>query len=115
MTRRQLLAACAGTAALLAPAAAARPAPALRLVATDPVTVRGTHFHARESVRVTVRTADLTRIRRVRATATGSFTARFTAPVGYDPCADTLRVYATGARGDAAGLKLPQRACPPAP
>ena len=50
-------------------------------------------------------------VRRVRATPAGSFAA---AVPPYDPCTGPLTIVATGARGDSARLKLPQRACSPA-
>jgi hypothetical protein len=101
--------------ALAVPAVASGPAPALRLVTTQPLTVRGAHFKSHERVRVTqhIDTSKLSKL--VRATATGTFKVTFAAPMAIDPCLESISVTAVGARGSAAALKLPQRACPPAP
>jgi len=112
--RRSLLA-CVFLALALALPAAAGPLPALRLVSDQPLTVRGAHFKPREKVRVTARVDMTSRSRVVRSTATGTFKVSFDAPMAFDPCLETLRVTAVGARGSDAMLKLPQRACPPAP
>jgi hypothetical protein len=101
--------------ALAVSAAASRPAPALRLVTTQPLTVRGAHFKSHERVRVT-RHFDTSKLSKlVRATATGTFKVTFAAPVAFDPCRESVSVTAVGGRGSEAALKLPQRACPPAP
>jgi hypothetical protein len=74
--------------------------------------VRGAHFKPREQVRVTIfGPAPLTQ-RRIRTSANGTFTVEVPA---YDPCLGSLVIRAAGVRGDSAQLKLPQRACPPAP
>ena len=75
-------------------------------------TVRGAHFKPREVVRVTILGPAPRTQRRMRASATGTFTVVVPA---YDPCLESLTILAAGARGDDARLKLPQRACPPAP
>ena len=75
-------------------------------------TVRGAHFAPREVVRVTILGPAPRIQRRVRTSATGTFTV----PVpSFDPCTESLTIVAVGARGDDARLKLPQRACPPQP
>jgi hypothetical protein len=74
--------------------------------------VHGTHFAARELVKVTfVGPAPRTQ-RRVRSNASGAFAAAL--PTAADPCIGPLVVVARGATGDTARMKLPQRACPPA-
>jgi hypothetical protein len=101
--------------ALAVPAAGSGPAPALRLVTTQPLTVRGVHFKSHERVRVT-RHFDTSKLSKlVRATATGAFKVRFAAPMAIDPCLESVSFTAVGARGSEAALKLPQRACPPSP
>jgi hypothetical protein len=84
---------------LAAPAAAAA-APRLVLVRPSPVTVDGAGFAGRELVRVTVRGANRTVVRWVRANRAGVFTARF-AGVRLGPCG---AIAARGARGDRASL-----------
>jgi hypothetical protein len=79
----------------------------VRVVALSPLTVRGTGFKAHERVHVTVSPGGT---RRVRARGDGSFRVAFGRPA--DRCTG-LSVYAVGARGDRASLKLPQLACPP--
>jgi hypothetical protein len=97
-----------GAAAAASPARGRR-APVLRVVAQ---TVRGTHFHRRELVRVTFRSS-VRETHRVRADTKGSFTTPL--PDSYDPCVGPLTIVAVGSRKDAARLKLPQRACLPPP
>jgi hypothetical protein len=80
---------------------------------TTPLVVRGAQFRPLERVRVTAAYGGLRVTRIVRSTRAGRFAASFGA--AYDPCLETLRVTATGARGDRASEKLPQRACPPQP
>ena len=110
----------AGTAVVLASlfvvaSPAARTAAArLRVVASDPVKVVGIGFHASERVRIVARYSGYTAAVRVRATATGRFTAVIANATLYDPCNDTLRVTAAGSTGTRAEVKLPQRQCPPA-
>jgi len=96
-------------------ASASSSAPALRMVTTQPLTVRGVHFKSHERVRVTQHLDATTRSKVVRATATGTFRVTFAVPMAIDPCLESVRVTAVGARGSEAVLKLPQRACPPAP
>jgi hypothetical protein len=95
-------------------ASGAVPKAKVRFLSMQPVTVRGSGFFARERVRLTLTAADTKRIRVVRTSARGAFTATFGLPDGYDRCKDGLRVTAAGARGDRAAAKLPQPQCPPA-
>jgi hypothetical protein len=94
-----LLIAAALCLALAAPAVAGS-RPRLAVVASSPVTVRGTGFIAHERVRVSVRTATRTVVQSARASAAGAFTVRFAA-VRLGPCAT---IGATGSRGDRATL-----------
>ena len=73
-------------------------------------TVHGSHFHARERVRVTMTTTYAT-VKSVRTTSAGTFTlALATAP---DPCTSAVVITAAGTSGDRAHLKVVPRACPP--
>jgi hypothetical protein len=101
--------------AIAVPAVAAGPVPALRLVTAQPLTVRGMHFKPYERVRVTQHVEMNKRSKLVRATSTGTFKVTFAVPMAIDPCLQSVRVTAVGLRGSEAALKLPQRACPPAP
>jgi hypothetical protein len=92
---------CVGTGA----AVGARPAAHLRLVDRAPLTVRGTHFRARELVRVTVVADGVTR-RSVRSSRDGSFTVRFAA-LSVGRCGE-VSAQAVGARGERASLKVLQ-------
>jgi len=96
-------------AAALAPAAAAAStAPRLTVATSSPLVVAGTHFTPHELVTVTFGS----KVRRVRATALGSFRAGFGA-VASDRCSG-FQVIATGARGDRAMLLRPRPLCAPA-
>ena len=88
------------------PATGASVPPSLRLAGDA---VQGSHFRARERVRV-VFLGTVRDVRSVRAGTTGAFTVPLPAR---DPCNETLLVLASGSGGDQARLKLPQRACPP--
>jgi hypothetical protein len=79
------------------------------------VTVRGTYFHARERVTVTLVSGTLKRTLRVRVSAAGRFTATFDLAVALDPCIAGWAVTAIGADGDRATAKGPLRQCPPPP
>jgi hypothetical protein len=84
----------------------------VRAVTLSPLVVRGSHFHARERVRVTATPGGS---RHVRTAANGTFSASFGA-LPADPCnGGSLTIAAAGSRGDRAELtlKLPRRACPP--
>jgi hypothetical protein len=86
---------------------------ALRVRSTSPLTVRGLHFKASERVRVAVVATGKRAVKRIRATARGTFTTSGFRSVGYDPCSSDLFVSAAGSRGSRAALKVPQRECPP--
>jgi hypothetical protein len=100
-------------ACLVAPAGATSGArPALKVVDTKPLTIRGTHFHARERVRVAV-VANRRFVHVVRTSATGTFNTAFSDVSLADRCGNGLLVTAQGATGDTARLKLPLPECPP--
>jgi len=113
--KTSLIALACSAIAFVGSASASSSAPALRMVSTQPLTVRGVHFKSHERVRVTQHLDATTRSKVVRATATGTFRVTFAVPMAIDPCLESVRVTAIGARGSEAVLKLPQRACPPAP
>ena len=113
--KTSLVAVACSALALAVPAVAAGPGPALRLVSTQPLSVRGVHFKSYERVRVTQHVDTSKRSKLVRASATGAFKVTFDVPMATDPCLESVRVTAVGARGSEAALKLPQRACPPSP
>jgi hypothetical protein len=93
------------------PVEAVKSRAALRLVDGDPVTLKGVRFAARERVRLVVEAGAERRVRFARATRAGWFVASFDSLV-FDRCLG-FRAFATGARGSAASLKLPEPACPP--
>jgi hypothetical protein len=98
-------------AAAAAGAQAATPPPGLSIAATKPLTIRGTHFPAREWIRVTVASTGA-QTTRAWVNATGSFIISFpNLTVG--PCGG-FQVRAVGTRSSVVWLKLPQRACMPA-
>jgi hypothetical protein len=82
-----------------------RPKPHLRLLDRAPLTLNGTHFRARERVRITVVTTE-TQKRTVRSARDGSFTTQLDG-VTVGRCGG-LAVQAVGARGDTASLKVLQ-------
>ena len=85
--------------------------PRLRLADASPLTLKGTHFRARERVRITV-SASETQTRVVRTARNGSFTAQFPDLV-ISRCSG-FAVLAVGASGDRASMKvLQQPDCPP--
>ncbi len=89
--------------------------PNLRLVSSKPFVVAGTGFRARERVTVSAITvvAPGPRIVRVRASASGSFRARFT--LFTQPCAQPYAITARGASGTIAVLPLQASPCVPPP
>jgi hypothetical protein len=109
------LVAAAGT-ALAAPAASTRASLSIAQI-RPAVTVAGTHFRARERVRVTLTVDSLTRTRFVRASTLGAFTADLGAlPATFDRCTDDFSVLARGRSGDQATVKyVPRGGCPPPP
>jgi hypothetical protein len=104
--RRSVICVAIVVAALAAPAAAQ--AARLSLAGTHPLAVRGTGFHAREHVKLTIRQANgRRRVRRVAATRGGTFKVTF--PGASPPCG-TWTASATGTLGSRAimaGMKFP--------
>jgi hypothetical protein len=98
-----------------AASAASMARPSLRVAGLDPVTVRGSSFHARERVKVTLVSGALKRTLSVRTSAAGRFTATFDLLTPLDPCIAGWAVTAIGAEGDRASAKGPLRQCPPPP
>jgi hypothetical protein len=95
---------CTTSVAAGAPESTAKPT--LKLLKRDPLTVRGTHFQARERVRVTA----AGRGWRLRTNARGGFVLILG---GIDRC-DMVRVVAVGDEGSRTILKiLPPPLCPP--
>jgi hypothetical protein len=100
------------TAAAVA-AASSQSRPTLRITVGAPLTLRGAGFASKERVTVTV-TANGTRAaKRLRATATGVFVARFDGISVY-PCA-IRSIVAVAASGRSAAVKMPPAQCPQPP
>jgi len=91
-------------------ASASENRPALKLVSTQPVIVRGLHFQTLERVRVSLLGSE-SESRQVRATAAGAFRVAF-AGTAEDPCS-AFAVRAVGARGSKAVLKINPECAPP--
>ena len=91
--------------------------PAVRFVRVQPTVVLvGTHFRARERVRLTLTAGATSRTRWARASATGAFRSDVGAlPADFDVCNDSLLVLARGRTGDEATAKYVARECPPKP
>lgn len=102
-----LVAALAGVAC--APASSGQATrPQLRLLDSDPVTIRATGFKPREHVRVVVRAPNLV-TRAMNAGPQGGFTVRFPG-VSTSGCTG-FSVTVTGADGSRASLKRPPGQC----
>jgi len=94
-------------------AASSQSRPTLRITAGAPLTVRGAGFASHERVTVRLTTDRLRAVKRLRATATGGFTARFDGFSVY-PCAITS-IVAVAASGRSAAVKMPPAQCPQPP
>jgi hypothetical protein len=103
--RSALLLAAVAAAAVTATTAvgAANARPALRLLDRTPLTVAGKGFAAQEAVRVRVATQGRTTTRRVVASATGSFRARFALSLGR---CQSFSLQAFGSTGSRATLLM---------
>jgi hypothetical protein len=98
-------------AVVLVPATSAKGLrPALRVTATKPLAVRGTHFVPREKVKVIAR-GDVLRVHHVVAGADGTFRTVFTA-VKVSACRG-LDVQALGSRGSRADYAIETTDCAP--
>jgi hypothetical protein len=83
---------------------AKRGRPALRVIATSPLKIRGEHFRSRESVRV------MTNAKMIRAKASGD--GVFVVTIRGATRCDSVRVLARGSSGSYAVVKvLPSPAC----
>ena len=85
---------------------AATSRPALKMLRAQPFTVRGTGFHRHERVRLTLRDATGTTMRRVTASAKGAFTVTF--PTAKTGRCGSFAVRAAGALGSRATLRRPR-------
>jgi len=94
------IAVCAGLAAALLAAADSAAAPTLRLLKSNPVSVRATGFHSGESVRITVKAGRTTMRSSARADGRGRFT-RTVRGIAAPACV-SLVVVAKGASGSRA-------------
>jgi hypothetical protein len=92
-----------------------RTQPTLRLLRTTPLVVTGARFLPRERVTVRINVNEDRRLRRVTATRTGRFTVTFTGVLVHDRCNSPFRIWAIGARGSRAEMKMPPLQCPPPP
>ncbi len=111
MASRALIALGAAVVALtLASASAGALKPTLRIVRDLPLTVQGSHFGARESVRITVVMGTRSLVKRERAGVDGGFTVRF-AGLRLDYCALPLVITARGSRSGVVRAKVPVREC----
>jgi hypothetical protein len=88
-------------------AGSSRAKPGLQLMDGAPLTIRGTHFRARERVQITAASAGNT-VTRTSAGAGGSFVLRLA--IRYNRCSG-LTVTARGAKGSRAVLKRPAIDC----
>jgi hypothetical protein len=84
--------------------------PTLRILNNWPLTLRGTQFRQRESVRVTVVMGETTLSRRLQAGALGGFTVRF-AGVRLNYCALPLLISARGTVSGLVRMRLPVVDC----
>ena len=107
-----LLAAAVGATAVAAAAPAAI-APKLRLVAQQPLVVRGDGFRPSERVVVTALTPSGARRAVIRATTTGRLGTTFRLPS--QPCGKAFAVSAVGGLGSRATLRVPGPPCVPPP
>ncbi|HEV3478790.1 MAG TPA: hypothetical protein VG144_05005 [Gaiellaceae bacterium] len=85
--------------------------PTLKLTRTEPISVQGLRFLARERVHVKVTVGEERTAKRVVANRRGTFTLSFPS-LDYDRCT-SLFARAVGSGGSRAVLKLPQPQCPP--
>ena len=99
--------------ALATGAAAGTTKATLRIVDPSPLTIRGTGFHAEQSVRLKVSQDGRTLVRRtIRTGVRGGFTWSFTS-VTLHRCGGDVAISAQDASGRLAMAKLPLPECPP--
>lgn len=100
---------------LLSSAAGASTAPVVRVTAAAPLTVVGQSFAPRERLRLVVRFDGTRRVRFLRASVEGRFTARFTEQTVEDRCSVGATVTRASGRMIAAKLATPLCPMPLAP
>jgi len=94
---------------------AARAHPILKLVASAPPKVHGTHFRSSERVRVTFDLGAQNVVRTVRASRLGAFTTS-AGDADFDRCGALVVIRAVGLRSGAAStIKLQLPDCAPSP
>ncbi len=86
-------------------------APSVRVTRELPLTVRGTGFHARELVAVTVRMNGGQWKRGARATYGGVFVVRFNG-LRLRSCEGPVTIMASGTRTGVVRARIPARDCP---
>jgi len=91
-------------------AAGARSTPVVRISSATPLTVVGQSFAPRERLRLVVRFDGIRKVRLLRASATGRFTARFAEQTVEDRC--SIRASVARANGRTIAAKLPVPLCP---
>ncbi len=83
----------------------------VRMLDAAPLTLRGVGFARHESVRLTVSLGERTSVRKLRASAAGTFTTVFR-ELRYGRCGPPLEVAATGSRGHRVSWGLVPLSCP---
>jgi hypothetical protein len=100
--------ACGSGSASTDPAAARRPHAVLHPASTEPLRLRGTGFHARERVRVTLTPSAAARVtRHVRASRAGTFELSF----GLVDACGGYEARALGSHGSRASMQFSTFAC----
>ena len=111
----RVLAASLGVALVAAGTVSAAPdaRPSLRILDERPLKLRGERFGAEERIKLVVSLGRDQVTRKLRASASGSFTTVFPS-VRIDRCGRDLAVTAVGSRGSSASFKVLQPQCLPA-
>ena len=112
-TLAAVTAVCATALAGVVSAGSAATAPKLRLVATQPLVVRGESFRPGERVVVTALTPIGPKRVVVRATERGRLGATFRLPG--QPCGTAFAIRAAGVLGSRAAVAVPSSPCVPPP
>jgi hypothetical protein len=89
--------------------------PALAVVRTGPLTIKGSGFDASERVRLTLTIRRPRAAVSTRASAAGTFTVRFPPLIAIEPCRGTIIVAASGSAGNHASWKRECRPADPQP
>jgi len=90
--------------------AGAKSSPSVRIASAAPLTIVGTSFAPRERLRLVVRFDGMRKVRTLRASMTGRFTAAFAGQEVEDRC--SLAASVTRASGRTVAAKLPAPLCP---